>query len=91
MKLYWAPQTRAQRGIWMLEEAGLDYDMVRVDLGSAERMADADFARASPMGKVPALVDGDIAMAVSAAISSFAGYKSTSLSDKHSCRSSAIF
>ena len=68
MKLYWAPQTRAQRGIWMLEEAGLDYDMVRVDLGSAERMADADFARASPMGKVPALVDGDIAMAESAAI-----------------------
>ena len=68
MKLYWAPQTRAQRGIWMLEEAGLDYDMARIDLGSAERMADTDFAAASPMGKVPALVDGDVAMADSAAI-----------------------
>ena len=59
MKLYWAPQTRAQRGIWMLEEAGLDYDMVRIDLGSGERMADNDFVAASPMGKVPAIRHGD--------------------------------
>ena len=26
MKLFWAPQTRAQRGIWMLEEAGVDFE-----------------------------------------------------------------
>lgn len=68
MKLFWAPQTRAQRGIWMLEELGVDYEMARVELGSAERMDDTEFAAASPMGKVPALVDGDIAMAESAAI-----------------------
>lgn len=66
MKLYWAPQTRAQRAIWMLEEAGVSYDMERVALGSPD-LPD-EFLEASPMGKVPALVDGDVHMAESAAI-----------------------
>lgn len=66
MKLFWAPQTRAQRGIWMLEEAGVDYEMERVELGSANHSA--EFLAASPMGKVPALVDGDAALSESAAI-----------------------
>ena len=63
MKLFWTPQTRAQRGIWMLEEAGVDYAMERIDLGSDESRATPGFLEASPMGKVPALVDGDVAMA----------------------------
>ena len=68
MKLFWTPQTRAQRGIWMLEEAGVDYDMERIDLGSDESRATPGFLEASPMGKVPALVDGEVAMSESAAI-----------------------
>jgi len=66
MKLFWAPQTRAQRGIWMLEEAGIEYTMERIDLGSSTRSA--EFLAASPMGKVPAIVDGDTHMSESAAI-----------------------
>lgn len=66
MKLFWAPQTRAQRAIWMLEEAGVDYVMEQVELGSPD-LSD-EFLGASPMGKVPALIDGDIGMAESAAI-----------------------
>ncbi len=66
MKLFWAPQTRAQRGIWMLEEAGVDYEMERVELGSPDHSA--EFLAASPMGKVPALVDGDVSLSESAAI-----------------------
>lgn len=66
MKLFWAPQTRAQRAIWMLEEAGVDFDMEAVELGSPD-LSD-EFLAASPMGKVPALVDGDVSMAESAAI-----------------------
>ena len=68
MKLFWAPQTRAVRGIWMLEEAGVDYDMERIDLDDPGRMDNAEFCAASPMGKVPALVDGDVALSDSAAI-----------------------
>jgi glutathione S-transferase len=66
MKLFWAPQTRAQRAIWMLEEAGIDYDMERIQLGSPDQSD--EFRAASPMGKVPAIVDGEVAMAESAAI-----------------------
>ena len=68
MKLYWAPRTRASRAVWMLEEAGVDYEIERVDLSNDDRQHAPEFLAASPMGKVPALVDGDVAMADSAAI-----------------------
>ncbi len=68
MKLFWAPQTRAQRGIWMLEEAGVDYELENVDIRAEQRRDSEEFLRASPMGKVPALIDGDVAMSESAAI-----------------------
>ena len=68
MKLYWAPQTRSQRAIWMLEEAGVEYEMELVDIRAADRKDSVEFLAASPMGKVPALVDGDVQMSESAAI-----------------------
>lgn len=68
MKLFWAPQTRSQRAIWMLEEAGIDYDMEHIPIASPERTDSDEFRDASPMGKVPAIVDGDVQMAESAAI-----------------------
>ena len=68
MKLYWAPQTRSTRAFWMLEEAGIDYDAELIDIRAEERNDSAEFRAASPMGKVPAIVDGDIAMSESAAI-----------------------
>jgi len=68
MKLFWAPQTRSQRAIWMLEEAGVDYEKELVDIAGENREDTAEFLAASPMGKVPAIVDGDAAMSESAAI-----------------------
>jgi glutathione S-transferase len=68
VKLYWAPQTRAARAIWMLEEAGVDYDTEIVDIRNPARQDSADFRAASPMRKVPALIDGNVQMAESAAI-----------------------
>lgn len=68
MKLYWSPQTRSTRAIWMLEEAGVDYECERVDIRSPQREDSAEFLDASPMGKVPAIADGDVRMAESAAI-----------------------
>lgn len=68
LKLYWAPRTRASRVVWMLEEAGADYELARVDLRDAAAKADPDFRGASPMGKVPALVDGAAKFADSTAI-----------------------
>ncbi len=68
MKLFWAPQTRSARVIWMLEELGRSYAMEQVPIRAEDRRDSAEFRRASPMGKVPALIDGDVAMAESAAI-----------------------
>ena len=68
MKLFWAPQTRSTRAIWMLEEAGIDYEMELIDIGSPDRKDSDEFLAASPMGKVPAIVDGETAMSESAAI-----------------------
>jgi len=68
MKLFWAPQTRSTRAIWMLEEAGVDYELKLVDIRAEDRRDSDEFLAASPMGKVPALVDGDAIMSESAAI-----------------------
>jgi len=66
--LFWAPKTRASRALWMLEEAGVDYEIEHVDI-RAENRSDSDvFRSASPMGKVPALADGETVLAESAAI-----------------------
>lgn len=68
MKLFWCARTRATRAVWLLEEAGLSYERVTIDLGDPASRADPDFLAASPMGKVPALQDGQVKMADSAAI-----------------------
>lgn len=68
MKLYWCPKTRAQRAAWMLEETGLAYEREQVDIGNPEAERPAGFIAASPMGKVPALEDGEVRLADSAAI-----------------------
>ena len=68
MKLYWSPQTRSTRALWMLEEAGVDYERELVDIQNPDRDNTPEFLAASPMGKVPALVDGDAMMSESAAI-----------------------
>ena len=68
MKLFWCPDTRAARAVWMLEEAGVAYERVLIDIRDETAPRDPAFADASPMGKVPALQDGEVKMAESAAI-----------------------
>ena len=68
MKLFWAPQTRSSRAVWMLEEAGVDYEIESIDIRNPAREDSAAFRAASPMRKVPALLDGNVQLAESAAI-----------------------
>ena len=68
MKLFWCARTRASRAMWMLEEAGIDYQRVEIDIRDPAKPKDPAFLAASPMGKVPALEDGEVRMADSAAI-----------------------
>lgn len=67
MQLYWAPRTRSLKAIWMMEEAGLAYDLNRLDLQAGEQQTPT-FRAINPMMKVPALVDGPVKVAEAGAI-----------------------
>ncbi|WP_217474257.1 glutathione S-transferase family protein [Stutzerimonas stutzeri] len=67
LKLYGTPPTRALRVIWLLNELGLEYEMVPVDLLRGEQR-ERDFLALNPAAKVPVLVDGDRVITESAAI-----------------------
>jgi glutathione S-transferase len=71
MKLYWCPQTRAMRAAWMMEELGVPYERVRIDIRNPQSRADPAFRAASPMGKVPALEDGAVRIWDSGAICAY--------------------
>jgi glutathione S-transferase len=68
MRLYWCKNTRAFRIAWLLEEAGVAYERVVIDIRDAAAKADPAFRAASPMGKVPALEDGAARLSDSGAI-----------------------
>ena len=67
MKVYYAPNTRAVRIVWLLEELGLDYEIERFRLGD-KSMREPGYLAVHPMGRVPALEDGDVTMFESGAI-----------------------
>jgi glutathione S-transferase len=67
MKLYFAPRTRSTRPRWMLEELGVPYELIVVDLAAKENR-EPDYLRVHPLGQVPALVDGDVTVFESIAI-----------------------
>jgi glutathione S-transferase len=55
LKLYYAPGTCALASHIALEEAGADYDGVRVDM-SASQQRSPEYLKINPKGRVPALV-----------------------------------
>ena len=55
MKFYYAPHTCALASHIVLEEAGADYDLVRVDF-AANQQRSAGYMAVNPKGRVPALV-----------------------------------
>lgn len=60
MKLYYAPGACSLAAHIALEEAGADYDAVKVDLSSHETESGEDFRKISPRGYVPAIDTGDV-------------------------------
>lgn len=59
--IYHSPMTRSCRIIWLAEELGLDYELITFELFS-EEMSGPEFLAISPMGKVPAVKDGDFVL-----------------------------
>jgi glutathione S-transferase len=57
MKVYFAPASRAVRTVWLLNEMGLEHELVRFALGDKSMRAPEHLA-VNPNGRVPTLVDG---------------------------------
>lgn len=72
MKIYGHTQTRSTRATWTAEEAGVDYEFIRVDLSSGAHRR-PPFIDLNPAGKVPLLIDGDLVLSESAAICNYIG------------------
>lgn len=67
LKLYGGERSRASIVQWYLEELSLPYEFIKLDMQvGAHRQP--DFLAINPMGKVPAIVDGDLKLWESGAI-----------------------
>lgn len=70
IKLYYSPRSRSFSGLWLMEESGLPYERVLTDISTGAQKA-PEFLAINPMGKVPALKDGDAALGEAAAICAY--------------------
>ncbi len=70
--LHGYPNTRSIRAAWALEEAGAEYQYIKVDLAKGGGKS-PEFRQLNPGGKIPVLVDGDFVLSESAAICAYIG------------------
>ena len=70
MKLYWSPRSRSFSSLWLMEETGQPYERVLTDISTGAQKT-PEFLAINPMGKVPALKDGDATLAEAAAIRAY--------------------
>ena len=79
MVLYEFAPTRSIRPRWVLQELEVPFDTVTVDLKNDEHRT-LEFLKVNPAGQVPVLIDGDLVLTESVAISIYLAEK---YSDRH--------
>jgi glutathione S-transferase len=67
LKLYGGARSRASIVQWYLEELGIPYEFILLDLQAGEHRQ-PEYLAINPIGKVPAIVDGDFQLWESGAI-----------------------
>ena len=70
MKLYYAPESRAVRTAWLLNELNLKFEVEKFFIGDPQ-MRTPEYLKKNPMGRVPTLEDGDICITESTAIAQY--------------------
>jgi glutathione S-transferase len=70
IQLYWSPRSRSFTALWLLEETGLPYEQVLTDIATGAQKT-PEYLKINPMGKVPALKDGDAMLGEAAAICAY--------------------
>ena len=79
LKLYGGVQSRASIVQWYLEELEVPYEFVLLDMQAGEHLQ-PDYLAINPIGKVPAIVDGDLKLWESGAILLYLAQKYGNLS-----------
>lgn len=74
LKLYGSARSRASRTLWMLAECGVSYEQEDFSTLDAAAKA-ATLARVNPLGKIPAIEDGDLKLFESMAINLYLARK----------------
>ena len=67
LTLHHLETSRSSRAIWLLEELGVDYELV-THQRNAQRRAPPELKAVHPLGKAPTIVDGDLVLTESATI-----------------------
>src|SRR3954465_14135868 len=70
MKRYWSPRSRSFSALWLMEETGQPYERVLTDITTGAQKT-PEFLAINPMGKVPALKDGDAVRGEAAAVCAY--------------------
>ena len=70
IKLYWSPRSRSFSALWLMEETGEPYERVLTDITTGAQKT-PEFLAINPMGKVPAIKDGEATLAEAAAICAY--------------------
>jgi len=70
MKHYFNPMSRAVTTDWMLRELDVAHEQIIIDLSAGETKS-AEYRKINPMGKLPALVDGETLVTEVAAICAY--------------------
>jgi glutathione S-transferase len=70
LKHYYHPMSRAVTTHWMLSELDVEYEQMVVDFPAGETES-PEYRAINPMGKIPALVDGDVVVTEAAAICAY--------------------
>jgi glutathione S-transferase len=70
MKLYFAPRTRSFSTLWLMEEIGQPYARIHIDISTGMQKT-PEYLAINPMGKVPALKDGEATLGEAAAICAY--------------------
>lgn len=72
LTVYGCANTRSSRVLWALEEAGVEYEYVAVDLRAGAGWK-PEYLALNPGGKVPTLVDDELVLTESAAVCTYIG------------------
>jgi glutathione S-transferase len=68
IKVHHLNDSRSQRVLWLLEELGLDYEVIRYERDRVSRLAPPALIAIHPLGKSPVIEDGDVKVAETGAV-----------------------